>query len=339
MRRLLRIVAACLPLLLATSCSLVQKAEGYRVVAYFEDAGDLVEAGTVQVNDVEIGTVDDINLVMQNGRMVARVEMTVNAGENIPSDNLTALVRQTSLLGEQFVELLPGSSGQPFVGDGGEETIISLASTDKRVDIETFLSDLSAFIGQGGLDDLNRFTHAQALILEGRGEEFGETIEELETFTETLSARREDVGVAIDQLAAASQTLSNNQATIDKFFDSLESGNKLLADQADDLARLFRALNEFGRVNSRFLAEHEDAINRQFKSLRPVLEGLASAKNELGIDISQLKTFLTLFPKSFGGGAGGTGFGDYIQADAVLCESLYLCNTRGEKGDVPGEGS
>jgi hypothetical protein len=40
-----------------------------------------------------------------------------------------------------------------------------------------------------------------------------------------------------------------------------------------------------------------------------------------------------------GGGPGGTGKGDYIQAEAVLCEALSACNTKGEKGDVPGEGT
>ena len=39
------------------------------------------------------------------------------------------------------------------------------------------------------------------------------------------------------------------------------------------------------------------------------------------------------------GGPGGTGKGDYIQADAVLCEVLSRCNTSGEKGNVPGQGS
>jgi phospholipid/cholesterol/gamma-HCH transport system substrate-binding protein len=334
------ILAACLPLLVATSCSLVQGDNGHEIVAYFEDTGDLVQAGTVQLNDVEIGSVKDIELVMQDNRMVARVEMTIKESANVPALNLSALVRQTSLLGEQFIELIPSSAGPPYLGDGDfVETTIPLARTDRRVDIETFLSDLSAFIGQGGLDDLNRFTHAQALILEGRGEQFGETIEELETFTGNLAARKEDVAIAIDQLASASQTLANNQQTIDGFFDSLESGNKLLADQTDDLARLFKALNEFGRVNSRFLADHGDAINRQFKALTPFLEGIAGAKRELGIDITQLRTFIRLFPKSLGGGAGGNGTGDWIQADAVICESMLLCNTRGEKGDVPGEGS
>lgn len=323
--------------LVSGACSLLGgDREGHEVVAYFADAGDLVEAGTVQLNDVEIGTIESVDLVLQDGKMLAKVTMRVGEAERIPEEGLSALVRQTSLLGEQFVELLPATDGAPYVG---ERTVIPLERTERRVDIETFLSDLSAFIGQGGLEDLNRFTHAQALILEGRGDELGASIDELERFTGLVANRKEDISLAIDYLASASKTLADNQKTIDRFFDSLEAGNRVLADQTDDLGRLFRALTKFGRVNSRFLAEHQDAINRQFDSLRPVLEGIAGAKRELGIGIRQLDTFVRLFPKSLGGGPGGDGYGDWIQADAVLCENLYLCNTRGEKGDVPGEGS
>ena len=92
MNRAYKLGAACLPILLAGSCAFIQEGKGHQVVAYFEDAGDLVEAGTVQVNDVEIGTVDNIDLVMQNGRMVARVEISVNESENVPATNLRALV-------------------------------------------------------------------------------------------------------------------------------------------------------------------------------------------------------------------------------------------------------
>ena len=331
-----RLLLALLAAASFAGCSFFSGDDGHEIVAYFEDAGDLVEAGTVQLNDVEIGTIESVELVMREGRMVAQVTMSVDSSERIPEEGLTALVRQTSLLGEQFVELLPLTEGAPYVG---RRTVIPIERTDRRVDIETFLSDLSSFIGEGGLEDLNRFTHAQALILEGRGDDLGEAISELETFTGLVAARKVDVALAIDHLASASRTLANNQRTIDRFFDSLETGNRLLADQTDDLARLFRALTHFGRVNSRFLAEHEDDLNRQFDALRPVLEGIAGAKTELGIGIRQLDTFLRLFPKSLGGGPGGDGYGDWIQADAVLCERLYLCNTRGEKGDVPGEGS
>lgn len=308
-----------------------------QLVAYFSDVGDLVEGGQVQVHDVEVGRVTDISLELRDGDMVARVEMEILGDRRISATDLGAIVRQTSLLGEQFVQLLPTGDSAPYIGD--EEVTIPLDRTERRVDVETFLSDLSAFVGAGGIEDLNRFTHAQALILEDRGRRFGETLEELELFTSVLAERRLDIGAAIDSLASATGTIADNKATLDSFLDSLDEANALLADQGDRLGALFSSLRRFGTVSARFLARHESAIDRQFRALRPIFRGLAGASDELRIDISQLRTFLELFPKSMGTGPRARGEGDYVQVEAVLCESLVDCETKGEKGDVPGEGS
>jgi phospholipid/cholesterol/gamma-HCH transport system substrate-binding protein len=307
------------------------------VVARFADVGDLVERATVQVNDVEVGTVTDIELEMRSNDLLARVEMELDDSVRISSTDMGAVIRQSSLLGEQFVELVPSSSGPPYVGDDVVE--IPVERTDKRVDVETFLSDLSGLVGSGGLEDLNRFTHAQALILEERGARLGRTLEELERFTGVLSDRSIDVGRAIDSLASAGQTIAANQATLDSFLDSLDEANALLADQGDELGDLFRGLARFGEVNARFLARHERSIDRNFKALRPILDGLASTESELRADIAQLRVFLELFPKAAGGGPGDRGQGDYIQAEAVLCEALENCHSKGEIGDVPGQGA
>lgn len=307
------------------------------VVAYFEDAGDLVTAAEVQVNDVKVGSVSEIQAIRRGGQMVARVEMSIADDVEIPAEGLEAVVRQTSLLGEQFIQLVPTTEFGPFAGD--VPVTIELADTDRRVDIETFLADLSGFIGGGGLEDLNRFTHAQALILEGRGERFGRSITELRKFTEVLANRKSDIGSAIDHLASAGTELAANLGTLGSFFDSLEDANVLLADQSDEFGNLLRSFRRFGAVNARFLARHEDAIDRGFKSLAPILRGLAGAQHELRADITSLKTFFTLFPQSIGGGPGGDGNGDYIQADAIVCEVFSSCSAGGSKGDVPGEGS
>ena len=334
MRRLTAVALVALTLL--ASCGRGGQ-DSPDVVGYFTDVGDLVVGGQVQVRDVEIGRITDITLEMQSGDMVARVEMDIVEGRDIPATDLGAIVRQTSLLGEQFVQLLPAAGSAPYVGD--EPVTIPLDRTERRVDVETFLSDLSAFVGAGGLEDLNRFTHAQALILEDRGRRFGETLEELELFTSVLADRRFDIGAAIDSLASATGTIADNKATLDSFLDSLDTANALLAEQGDRLGDLFGSLRRFGTVSSRFLARHESAINRQFRALRPIFRGLAGASDELRVDITQLRTFLELFPKSMGTGPGDRGAGDYVQVEAILCESLVDCQTKGEKGDVPGEGS
>jgi phospholipid/cholesterol/gamma-HCH transport system substrate-binding protein len=307
------------------------------VVAYFEDAGDLVTAAEVQVNDVKVGSVSEIQAIRREGQMVARVEMNLVDDSEIPAEGLQAVVRQTSLLGEQFIQLVPTTEAAPFAGD--VSVTIELADTDRRVDIETFLADLSGFIGGGGLEDLNRFTHAQALILEGRGERFGRSISELRKFTDVLADRKSDIGSAIDHLASAGTELAANLGTLGSFFDSLEDANVLLADQSYEFGALLRSFRRFGAVNARFLARHEDAIDRGFKALAPILRGLAGAQHELRADITGLKTFFTLFPRSIGGGPGGDGKGDYIQADAIVCEVFSACSAGGSKGDVPGEGS
>ncbi len=324
-------------LLVTTSCALVGPVDGRKIVAYFEDVGDLVDRATVQIQDTKVGLISDIELVFQDGQMLARVELSIEDGVEVPTEGLTAIIRQTSLLGEQFVELVPATAEPPFLSEEG--ATIPVTSTDRRVDIETFLADVAGLIGGGGLEDLNRFTHAQALILQGRGERFGRTLVELERFTRTLANRQGDIGRAIDSLASAGSTLASNRATLDSFLDSLESANALLAEQGDRLGPLFGALDRFGEVNARFLTRHQSAINRQFKALAPILRSLAANQGTLRADLKKLTTFFALFPKSFGGGPNSRGEGDYIQADAILCEVLSQCNTNGEKGDVPGEGS
>lgn len=335
MKRILGVLLVSAVIVSGTACT--GGGEATLVVAYFRDAGDLVAQAEVQVNDVAVGRVTSIEAVREGSTMVAKVTMAIDDRADIPATDLSALVRQTSLLGEQFVELVPVVHEPPFIGPG--TMTIPVDRTDRRVDIETFLSDLSGFIGGGGLTDLNQFTHAQALILENRGDELGESIEQLELFTDVLADRRGDISGAIDHLASAGTQLASNMDTLDRFFDSLEDANVLLADESDGLRRLISSFRRFGAVNARFLAAHEDSINRGFRALRPILAGLAGAQGELRIDISQLALFLELFPKSIGGGPGNTGFGDYIQADAILCETLSSCHTNGEKGDVPGEGS
>src|SRR5688572_11442467 len=87
------------------------------VVAFFQNVGDLVPKAEVQVNDVRVGSVTNIQAVRRGSEMVARVELDVDDAMEIPSDGLKAVVRQTSLLGEQFIQLVPMSEAGPYVGD------------------------------------------------------------------------------------------------------------------------------------------------------------------------------------------------------------------------------
>src|SRR5687768_14786731 len=82
----------------------------YTVTAEFADVLDLVPKAAVKVNDVTVGSVEEIRL----SGFVAVVRMSLSQQVDLP-DNATASIRQSSLLGEKFVALA-APAGQPRAG-------------------------------------------------------------------------------------------------------------------------------------------------------------------------------------------------------------------------------
>ena len=79
-----------------------------KVDAIFRQVGDLPRFANVQSSDVVVGSVRAISLDGYN----ARVTLRINKDAGIPR-NALALIRSTSLLGEEFVELRAPSNETP----------------------------------------------------------------------------------------------------------------------------------------------------------------------------------------------------------------------------------
>ncbi|WP_323844957.1 MlaD family protein [Allosaccharopolyspora coralli] len=82
----------------------------YRVQAEFADVLDLVPQAAVKVNDVPVGRIERVGLSDDNS--TALVTMLVNGNVRMP-ETASAKLRQSSLLGEKFVELAAPAPEQP----------------------------------------------------------------------------------------------------------------------------------------------------------------------------------------------------------------------------------
>ncbi len=78
----------------------------YEINVMFDDVQDLVPRAAVKVNDVTVGSVQAIDLVDYQ----AKVRLRIREGVTLPADAVATL-RQTSLLGEKFVELATPEGG------------------------------------------------------------------------------------------------------------------------------------------------------------------------------------------------------------------------------------
>ena len=301
-----------IPLLLAiglvsTSCAALGvggSCDGTSLIGEFEQVGDLVENANVQSRDVEIGTIDKIEL----DGWTARVHMCIDKGEEIPVD-ASAVVRTTSLLGEKFIDLSSTTQNPPYLESGD---IIPLARTGKATELEDVFARLATILGAGNLEDINTFTKSQREILEGNTDNLRTLLTDLRSFTDTLASRKGDISSAIDSLDDVSTTVLADRETLTRFLDSFGDSAQVLSDQKEGLQELLLALDEFSSVSLRLLDATEEGINKQFDRLRPVLQTAVANSDNIVKALQTLATYTEWFPESMPG--------DYLQLD--ICQAL-----------------
>lgn len=302
-----RIAALLAAATLTSSCALVGAAprcKGSEVIAHFEQVGDLVKNANVQSSDVQVGTIQDIEL----DGWQARVTMCLDPTEEIPAD-VKAVVRTTSLLGEKFIDLQVLSQGAPYLEDGD---VLDVDQTGKASELEDVFAKLASILGTGNLEQLNRFTHAQATILRDNTGKLRNLLDRLHRFTGLLAERKGKVAASVDSLDAVARTLLDEQGILQDFLSSFADASGVLVDQKEGLESVLRSLDRFSAISVQLLRQTETGLNTQFQDLRPVLRTLVENSAKLREGLQTLSTFVEWFPQTMPG--------DYLQLD--VCQAL-----------------
>jgi phospholipid/cholesterol/gamma-HCH transport system substrate-binding protein len=104
--------------------------EGYEMVALFDSASGLVRNSGVQIAGIEVGRVKDIVLYHNQ----ARVTMNIRKGVQIYGD-AQAVLRTQGVLGDKYVEIMPGSDKSPRLAAGG-----TIANTRSTIELDHLLA-------------------------------------------------------------------------------------------------------------------------------------------------------------------------------------------------------
>lgn len=300
------VLSSCAVLGFETPCN------GTEIIGKFAQVGDLVENANVQSSDVKIGTIKKIEL----DGWEAQVTMCLNPGEKIPAD-VVAVVRTTSLLGEKFVDLQAQSEGEPYLEDGA---ILTSDQTSKATELEEVFAKLAGVLGTGNLEQINRFTSAQAKILRDHADEFRSVLVDLRDFTNLLAGRKSEIAGAVDHLDSVASTLIDQTPVLQRFLRSFADSSGVLADNKNGLRTLLFSLDRFTKISVQLLEQTGDGLNEQFSDLRPVLDTLVANSANLRATIQTLASFARYWPETMPG--------DYLQLD--VCQA-------GENDYGPGE--
>jgi phospholipid/cholesterol/gamma-HCH transport system substrate-binding protein len=198
-------------------------AKGYKLTVDFENAAGLEPKANVKMAGVPVGKVEEIQLVGNRARLILRIDKDVH----IPVDSVASIQTQ-GLLGEKYVEILPGTRADQMLPPGGriantqpplnlEEIVrkVSLIADDVKRFTDTLSSTFGTQEGKEALAEiLQNVREASAVLRNVAGaneERLNRILANIDTLSADLkdisSANKEDVRATIANLRAFSQTL------------------------------------------------------------------------------------------------------------------------------------
>lgn len=245
------------------------------------DATGLVPRNDVRIDDVIVGRVRGVAL----DGLVAVVDIEVDPEQALP-DGTEAQVRQTSLLGEQFIELLP--AGQGRLADGAT---IPLERTSRGQDLETLVELGGQLTAEVNVDNLNR-----VLAATDRG--IGSDPARLRRFFDATAAgaaafnrTREDLGRAIDSIDTLAARLAPDAEVYATAIDRFAAGAEALARSNDQIAPVVDQLQRLSEELSGLLERNHLSLVRAFDQAVPLLGEVVANLDDLTSVVTGLPGF------------------------------------------------
>jgi phospholipid/cholesterol/gamma-HCH transport system substrate-binding protein len=223
--------------------------------AVFSDVNDLVAGAPVQFANISVGSVKSISLDGDR----AEVTMTIDKSADIPA-NVTAELKQTTILGQHYVALVSGDDAGPSLQNGA---VISKSE---------FVPGIQQLVSSGtGLFGAINAAQVAELIdnsADGFGNESSQLRQLLNDFGTVLggyASRSAEIQSVIDQLDNFSATLAPDAQQDAQAITNLSQTTQVLAQQSNQFEQLLQSLDDLavqGRsVLDTGLPQTEDQIN------------------------------------------------------------------------------
>ncbi|XVS67186.1 MCE family protein [Actinosynnema sp. CA-299493] len=258
----------------------------YRVTVEFDDVLDLVPHAGVKVDDVAVGEVEDIGLSEDGSTALVRVAVR---GDVLLPSNALARLRQSSLLGEKYVELAvpTGRSGSPLA-DGA---VIPVTRTNRNPEVEEVFGALSMLLNGGGIAQIRDISRELSAALSGNEAAVRSLLSTVDSFVGALDSHKDEITRALDGMNELASSLAARKGDIGEVLDGLEPGLRVLHDQRGQLVGLLNALRELSDVAVDTVNRSREDLVADLRALEPTLRRLAESGQNLPQSLEMLLTF------------------------------------------------
>ncbi|MFT4043345.1 MAG: MCE family protein [Gordonia sp. (in: high G+C Gram-positive bacteria)] len=283
----------------------------------FDNILDLVPQSMVKENGIAVGRV--IKVEVPDNQWYAQVTIKVKKDVDL-SNQATAAVQQTALLGEKFIALVEPKDAQSLPRQD-QSTPIPTARTRTATDIEQVLGALAMLLNGGGINQLEPIVTELNKALGGsRAKNANRLLNSASTLIAGLNRQRDDIIAAIDGLDTLSGRVAKQTTQIDRILAELPAGISVLEQQRPQFVDLLSKLDTLGQVGTNVLGRSHDELITDLKALRPVLTELVKSAPDL---ITSAPLMLTHpFPDALLPGVKGDSTNLFISVDLRTLNQL-----------------
>jgi phospholipid/cholesterol/gamma-HCH transport system substrate-binding protein len=242
------------------------KKPGYSVFIYFDSAAGLEKRTVVRMAGVKMGFVQDIRLKGSQ----AEVVLSVNPDVKLPVDSKATLAA-LGLLGEKYIEILPGSA-ETYCQPGGSIAVIPPVSLDQ---LGTELYAISTEIRETGkvLREMIGGEEAKGNIKE-IFESLAQFASDLKEFSES---NKQGLGLSIQRTSEAIHNFDNKVNEVSQSLDELVS---LLKEMVEEN-------RENVKANFQNIKELVNKADSSLQRLNDTMEKISAGEGSLGKLIRQ----------------------------------------------------
>jgi phospholipid/cholesterol/gamma-HCH transport system substrate-binding protein len=256
------------------------------VTVHVERAGQqLLPGSDVKLRGIDVGTVSSITS-NGNGAYI-HLHLEPSMLKEIPT-NVTARFVPKTLFGEKYVDLvLPANPAPSHLVNG---STIAEDRTKPALEIDQALNDLLPVLKAVKPAKLNDTLNAIATALQGRGQELGTTVTQLDTYLKGLNPHLPQLHHDMTALAGVSRTYDQAADPLLHMLRNLTVTSTTVVDEQTQIARLLADVTSASDTTRDLLVQNGSnivAINRVNRGL-----------------LSTLKRYSPEFPCFFRGDAG-----------------------------------
>jgi phospholipid/cholesterol/gamma-HCH transport system substrate-binding protein len=266
------------------------KPKGYRFQVAFPRTLALAEQSDVRISGVNVGHVISVNLGKEG-----RTDATIEVSEKYApiKANVHAILRQKTLLGETYVQLIPQGRGGPHLPDGGK---LAESQVERSVTLDDILSAFDAKTRKA----FQVWQVAVAEGITGKGEAINADFARLQPFAEhtntlltVLNSQEGAVKALVRNTGVVFNALASRDHQLEGLIVNGEHTFKAAAEGSQAFANAFRALPAFER-NSRIALKE---LDRFAADASPFLDEFRPVERKLSSLLTAVKPFAPQFDR------------------------------------------